>query len=116
MLRPLAVAALLSLTAIAAEAETAAPVSAKGVVYGDLNLSNPRDAAILADRLQVAATEVCLNANDTKAPIGKILVRRCVSLAVSKATAQILDEIENSHTRAIRANLVSARQRVASAD
>ena len=115
MLRTLATAAILSLTAIAAQAETPAP-SAKGVVYGDLNLSNPRDAAILADRLQVAATEVCAAANDTKAPIGKILVRRCVSLAVNKATAQILDEVESSHTRAIRANLVSARQRVASAD
>lgn len=115
MLRILATAAILSLTIIAAQAETAAP-SSKGVTYGDLNLSSPKDAAILADRLQVAATEVCLNANDTKAPIGKILVRRCVGLAVSKATAQILEEVESSHTRAIRANLVSARQRVASAD
>jgi UrcA family protein len=117
MFRTLTAAAILALITplafTAAQAET--PVSI-GVAYGDLNLSSPQDAAILADRLQVAARDVCLNATDTKAPIRKILVRRCIDLAVNKATAQIWDNVEASPNRAVRANLVSVRQKVASID
>jgi hypothetical protein len=43
-------------------------------------------------------------------------MRRCVEQAVSKATSQIWAEIESSPHRAIRANLMSVRQQVASAD
>lgn len=114
MFRALATAALLAITVTAAQAESATPESV--VTYGDLNLSKPQDAAILADRLQVAAKEVCLAANDTKAPIRKILVRRCVDMAVTRATAQIRDEIETSQSRTLQASLVSVRQMVASTD
>ncbi|MEY4707350.1 MAG: hypothetical protein RJB58_1073 [Pseudomonadota bacterium] len=42
-------------------------------------------------------------------------MRRCVDQAVSKATSKIWAEIESSPNRAIRANLMSVRQQVASA-
>lgn len=113
MLRTLTAAAILALAITSAQAAT--PESL-GVTYGDLNLSSPQDAAILADRLQVAAQEVCLNANDTKAPIRKILVRRCIDIAVAHATADIQDQLESRPNRAIRANLVSVRQQVASVE
>jgi UrcA family protein len=113
MFRTLATAALLTLAVTAAQAET--PVSV-GVAYGDLNLTSPQDAAILADRLQVAAQEVCLNANETKAPIRKVLVRRCIDMAVSHATAQIASNVEAAPNKAVRANMISVRQKVASID
>ncbi len=113
MIRTFAAAALLTFAVTAAQAD---PVESISVAYGDLNLSSPQDAAILADRLQAAAKTVCLNANDTKAPIRKILVHRCMDLAVNKATAHIRDEIESSPNKAVRANLISVRQMVASTD
>jgi hypothetical protein len=76
----------------------------------------PQDAAILAERLQSAAHEVCAKTNDASSSVRKILMRRCVEQAVSKATSQIWAEIESSPHRAIRANLMSVRQQVASAD
>jgi UrcA family protein len=113
MFRTLATAAILAFAVTAAQAGT--PVSV-GVAYGDLNLTSPQDAAILADRLQVAAQEVCINANETKAPIRKVLVRRCIDMAVSRATSQIADEVESAPNKMVRANLVSVRQKVASID
>ncbi|MEY4964478.1 MAG: hypothetical protein RL274_61 [Pseudomonadota bacterium] len=91
-------------------------VASINVAYGDLNLSKPQDAAILAERLQAAAHEVCLKTNEATPSIRKILMRRCVDQAVGKATSQIWAEIESSLNRAIRANLISVRQQVASAD
>jgi len=112
MFRTVATAALLCLSIVSAHAEH----TAVAVSYGDLNLSSPRDAGILAERLQDAANLVCLNATETKAPIRKLMVRKCVDAAVAKATAQIQSELEASPNRTIRANLVSVRQKVASAD
>lgn len=116
MLRTFAAAAILAFAATAAQAETTAPAS-MAVAYGDLNLSNPADAEVLADRLQTAAQSVCLNATATHSPtIRKMVVRQCVDLAVTKATSDIWAQIEAAPNRAIRANLVSVRQKVASAD
>lgn len=118
MLRPLSTAAFLFLAVTAAQAAEVVPVDVASidVTYGDLNLSKPQDAAILADRLQTAAHEVCLKTNDASPSVRKILMRRCVEQAVSKATSQIWADIESSPHRAIRANLMSVRQQVASAD
>ena len=106
----------LSLTAAQAAPATSPEFASTEVAYGDLNLTKPQDAAILADRLQAAALEVCLKTNDSKSPIRKSLMHRCVDQAVSKATSQIWAEIESSPNRAIRANLVNVRQQVASAE
>jgi UrcA family protein len=119
MLRTLSTAALFTLAAAAAQAAPMAPVAQAAsinVAYGDLNLSQPQDAAILAERLKVAAHEVCLKTNDATSSIRKILMRRCVDQAVGKATSHIWSEIESSPNRSIRANLMSVRQQVASAD
>ncbi|MDB5736211.1 MAG: hypothetical protein JWP16_1715 [Alphaproteobacteria bacterium] len=116
MFRTLATAAILTLTPLAVTAAQAETPTSMSVAYGDLNLSNPQEAAVLADRLQIAARDVCLSANETKAPIRKILVRRCIDIAVSRATAQIADEVESAPNKAVRANLVSVRQKVASID
>ncbi len=118
MLRTLSTTALLILAVTTAQAETVVPVQVASidVTYGDLNLSKPQDAAVLADRLQTAAHEVCLKTNDASPSVRKILVRRCVDQAVSKATSKIWAEIESSPNRAIRANLMNVRQQVASAD
>lgn len=119
MLRTLSTAVLLSLTITAAHAVPMTPtveVASINVTYGDLNLTKAQDAAILAERLQAAAHEVCLKTNDASSSIRKILMRRCVDQAVGKATSYIWAEIESSPNRAIRANLISVRQQVASAD
>ena len=119
MLRTLSTAALFTLAAAAAQAAPMTPaveVASINVAYGDLNLSQPQDAAILAERLQTAAVEVCLKTNDATSSIRKILMRRCVDQAVGKATSHIWSEIESSPNRSIRANLMSVRQQVASAD
>jgi UrcA family protein len=115
MFRTFAAAALLTLAATAAQAETVTQTSV-AVPYGDLNLTTTRDAEILADRLQVAATSVCMNTTATRASVHKVQMRQCVDLAVSKATSQIWDQIESSQNKAVRANLINVRQKVASAD
>ena len=118
MLRTLSTTALLILAVTTAQAATVTPVqfASIDVTYGDLNLAKPQDAAILAERLQSADHEVCAKTNDASSSVRKILMRRCVEQAVSKATSQIWAEIESSPHRAIRANLMSVRQQVASAD
>ncbi len=117
MLRTLSTTALFVLAVTTAQAAEVAPVDVASinVTYGDLNLSKSQDAAILADRLQAAAHEVCAKTNDASPSVRKILTRRCVDQAVSKATSKIWAEIESSPNRAIRANLMSVRQQVASA-
>ena len=113
MFRILTTAAILTFAVTTAQAET--PQSMV-VAYGDLNLSQSRDAEILADRLQAAATSVCANTVETNAPIRKVLIHRCIDQAVSRATSQIWDQIEAGPNRVIRANLVNVRQKVANAD
>jgi hypothetical protein len=57
-----------------------------------------------------------MKTNDAKSPVRKILVRRCVDMAVTRATSQIWSQIEASPYQAIRANLESVRQQVASVE
>lgn len=120
MLRTFTAVTLLSLvvtTAQAAPLVTPPPAYAEmSVAYGDLNLTDSRDAAVLADRLQAAALAVCMKTNDAKSSVRKILVHRCMDVAITKATAKIWSQIEASPYRAIRANLDSVRQQVASAE
>ena len=106
MFRTLTAAALLALSATAAQAATTQ------VSFGDLNLSRPQDVAILADRLEVAAKTVCLDANPQ---IGKVAMQACVNAAISAATFKIEDRLEQRALGTVHANLVGIRQRVANA-
>lgn len=119
MFRTFTAVTLLSLAVTTAQAAPLSPPPAYAEVnvsYGDLNLTDSHDAAILGDRLQTAAMAVCMKTNDAKSSIRKILVRRCVEAAVTKATSQIRSQIEASPYQAIRANLDSVRQQVASVE
>lgn len=116
MLRTLSASTALLVLALTTAQAAPLDVASVDVAYGDLDLSKPQDAAVLADRLQAAAHEVCLKTNEASPSVLKILMRRCVDQAVSKATSQIWADIESSPRRAIRANLMSVRQQVASAD
>lgn len=119
MFRTFTAATLLTFAVTAAQAAPLSPPPAyaeMNVAYGDLNLTSPADAAVLADRLQIAAMTVCMKTNDAKSSVRKILVRRCVDAAVAKATSQIRSQIESSPYQAIRANLDSVRQQVASVE
>jgi UrcA family protein len=119
MFRTITTATLLSLAVTTAQAAPLSPPPAyaeMNVAYGDLNLTSPADAAVLADRLQIAALTVCMKTNDAKSSVRKILVRRCVEGAVARATSQIRSQIEASPYQAIRANLDSVRQQVASVE
>lgn len=109
MLRIATVAAILIFTANAAFADSQASLN---VPFGDLNLSQAKDARILADRLQTAAEQVCLKANPdlTDRRIGQLALQQCVQSAINIA----MDQIESNPGRKVRANLISARQLQAS--
>jgi UrcA family protein len=111
MLRIFTIAALLALAATTAQAD-----STTQVAFGDLNLSRPEDAQILADRLQTAAKMVCLDTNSIPGQIGKAAMQECVDAAISTATARIEERIGQHLVSAVHANLVSVRQRVSRAD
>lgn len=111
MLRTFTIAALLALAATTAQAN-----STTQVAFGDLNLSRPQDAQILADRLRTAAKLVCLDTNSIPGQIGKAEMQGCVAIAISTATARIEEQIRQHLVDTIHANLVSVRQRVSSAD
>ena len=109
MLRIFTAAALLALTATTVQAETWSGSTL--VAYGDLNLSKPADAKILAERLQDAATKVCLSANrDIQFNAYSDLTKSremqdCIDTAVNIAVGRIQSSLENK----LRANLVNAR-------
>jgi len=105
MFRITTAAALLVLSANTAWAARHASVD---VPFGDLNLSQAKDAKVLADRLQIAAKQVCLDVNKDLANdrLGQNAMAECVESAISVA----LGYIESSQAQKIRANLVSARQ------
>jgi UrcA family protein len=112
MLRILAAAALLAITATtAAQAENWSRESMQ-VAYGDLNLSKPADAKILADRLQDAAAKVCLSATSNinlSAASGLTKsqeLRDCIDTAINVAMLRI----ERNLTAHVRANLVNSKQ------
>src|SRR5665213_1925354 len=99
MLRILTAAAILALSANAALADSQASVD---VPFGDLNLSRPRDAKILAERLETAASAVCLKANSD---IPARAMQDCIDTAVNIAVSRIQSSLESK----LRANLVDAR-------
>lgn len=103
MLRPLALTALLACAATGAQA-SALSSSSMDVAYGDLNIAQPGDAKVLADRLHAAATEVCLKANGglPSTRDQDMAVQHCVDGAISTAIATIQSRME----RSVRLNLV----------
>lgn len=103
MLRILATAAILALTANAALADSQVSVD---VPFGDLNLSQSRDAKVLAERLEEAAKAVCLKANsDVLAALPAGALQNCVDEAVNIAIDRVQGSLENK----LRVNLVKAR-------
>ena len=99
MIRILATAAILALSANAALADSQASVD---VPFGDLNLSRSHDTKILAERLEAAASMVCLKANSD---IPAYAMQDCIDTAVNIAVGRIQSSLENK----LRANLVNAR-------
>jgi UrcA family protein len=63
------------------------------VTYGDLDLSRPADARILADRLEDAAKSVCLKANPDAPPS---FIQMCADAAISVAMTQIQDQMDDA--------------------
>jgi UrcA family protein len=76
------------------------------VPFGDLNLSQPADAKILADRLEDAAKSVCLKVN---ADLSPALMQQCVDSAISMAMAGIRDRLDQE----VRAKLFVVRNSLA---
>lgn len=106
MFRSLTATALLvlSVTAVRADDWTRDSVA---VTYGDLNLSKPADAKVLAERLEAAATLACQKANSdldwNAMPLNQDM-RHCIDSAITVA----MSRIEKSLDRSVRANLASA--------
>jgi len=99
MLRSFTTAALFALGITAAHADDVST----HVSFGDLDLSQPADAKILADRLQGAATSVCLKANPDN--ISPAMLRNCVDMSVSMA----MSRIESSLDESVHAKLINVR-------
>jgi UrcA family protein len=103
MLRLFAATALLAFTASAAMASAGHEIT---VAFGDLNLARPADAKILADRLQIAARQVCLNTMADQYPIGsgtEKAMRACMTSAIDIAIARIEGRLDKT----VRANLTA---------
>jgi UrcA family protein len=106
LLRTLTTTALLALGITAVHADDYTQVSVY-VPYGDLNLSQPTDAKVLADRLEDAAKSVCLKANpDLDSPV---LMQQCIGTAISVAMVGIEDTLDQE----VRAKLVVVRTSMA---
>ena len=106
MLRPLILSALIACAATGAA--RADMLSSTQVAYGDLNVTNPADAKILAGRLHAAATEVCLAANGGEPAnrTAEIAVQQCIDRAIGTAIASIQQNMEQK----VRLNLTSYTQ------
>jgi UrcA family protein len=111
MLRALTCAAFLTL-ATAAQADDFDTKYSVQVAYGDLNLSSPASAAILASRLRTAATTVCERADTTLPHMAKSEMQLCINTAIEVAMSKLATNLDQS----VQANLVQVRQQVANAD
>ena len=100
LFRTLATTAILALGLTAAHAET--DIATTLVAYGDLNLSQPADAKVLADRLQVAAKSVCLQANPDIAPSD-------LSVCADTAIHMAMGRIETSLDQKVHSTLGNVR-------
>jgi UrcA family protein len=87
MLRTFAAAGILALGITLNVTAAHADDASTNVTYGDLDLSQPADARILADRLQDAARSVCLAANPDG--IARPMLENCITDSVSTAMWQI---------------------------
>lgn len=99
MLRPFLSAAVLVLGIASAHAEEASTQ----VPYGDLDLSQPADAKVLASRLQDAAKSVCLQSNPDI--VRQKLLQNCIDMSVSIAMARVEDGLD----QAVHAKLSNVR-------
>ena len=105
MLRTITTAALLALSITAAQANDIQP--SVTVAFGDLNLSHPADAKILAGRLEAAAVQVCHAAGSGLVGAAAFKeMHACTDTAISMA----LNRIQAAIGQAVRAHLVSDRQ------
>jgi len=110
MLRIITIAALLALTATAADAGDTSPPSTI-VSFSDLNLSHPADAKVLAGRLEAAAKQVCREEGSGQVGVAAMHeMRACADIAVNVALARIQAAVG----QAVRAQLASDRQTLAS--
>jgi UrcA family protein len=105
LFRSFTTAALLALGITAAQADDLSQASTT-VSFGDLNLSQPADAKILADRLEDAATSVCLKVNPDLSPA---LMQQCIDSAISIAMTGIQDRLDQD----VRAKLFVVRSSLA---
>ena len=99
---PLAASAILALGITAARADDDSIVSTT-VAFGDLNLAQPDNAKILADRLQDAAKSVCLKANPDIGAASEM--QACIDTAVSMAMVQVEDRLDQT----VHTDLVNVR-------
>jgi UrcA family protein len=106
MFRTFTVTALLALTITAAHAADKTEASVD-VPFGDLNLTHPQDAKILAGRLRTAARQVCLPAvaggGSFEAPVMRQEMQACMMTAFNVAMARIESKLDN----AVRVHLVA---------
>ena len=102
LFRVFTAAAIFALGIASAQADDFTPVSAT-VPFGDLNLSQPTDARILADRLEDAAKSVCLKANPDL--VSSSAMRQCIDSAISMGMTGIQDRLDQE----VSAKLVVVR-------
>jgi len=100
MYRSFTTAAILALAITAAHADGFASTH---VMFGDLDLSQPADAKVLADRLEDAAKSVCIQANPDD--IAPALLQNCIASSISMAMSQIESHLDQS----VHAKLVNVR-------
>jgi UrcA family protein len=81
------VALLISFTQVAAAAEPGARTLERTVRYGDLNLAQPTDVAVLYSRIKRASREVC--PEDLQTLEARSAAKRCRDLALSRAVADV---------------------------
>jgi UrcA family protein len=100
MFRSFTTAVILAFAVTAAHADDFASTN---VTFGDLDLSQPADAKVLADRLEGAAKSVCAQANPDD--IAPTLLQNCVNNSISMAMSQIESHLDQS----VHAKLVNIR-------
>ena len=100
MYRSFTTAAILALAITAAHADDYASTR---VTFGDLDLSQPADAKVLADRLEDAAKSVCIQANPDD--VSPAVLQNCITSSISMAMSRIESHLDQS----VHAKLVNVR-------
>ncbi|MEP6830092.1 MAG: UrcA family protein [Rhizomicrobium sp.] len=111
MLRTFAATTIVALTLTAAHARAESTEASIVVPFGDLNLTLPRDARIMAVRLQTAARQVCLPvATGDKYladPAARQTMQACMNTAIDLAMARIKSKLDS----AVRVYLVASNDK-----